>query len=152
MEDIEQYVALYEGYLNEVEKSGGVNKMKVWEVLQDKISKMKEKEFIEFIKKYCSIFAFYHIFGDDRFCCGKMKCSNSCAFCKEKILYSDYQETNKEEWIVHRTLRTQNIEVYISNVKDYYDTKVEYLVAHNCGDIFGGYGENIFSCKSKELA
>ena len=58
-------------------------------------------------------------------------------------------ELKQYKWIVHRKLRTKNIEVYISKVKDY---KVEYLVAHNCADVFGGYGENIFSCKNKELA
>lgn len=62
------------------------------------------------------------------------------------------QPPKQEKWIVHRTLRTQNIEVYISSVKDFYDTKVDYLVAHNIGDTFGGYGENIFCCKSKEFA
>ena len=53
---------------------------------------------------------------------------------------------------MHRTLRTQNKEVYISKIKDEHDTKVEYLVAYNCADVFDGYGENIFDCKNKELA
>lgn len=127
--------------------------MQNWEVIKKKINEMSKEEFIKFARDNVFCDTVRYMLGVNVECgrC-KYRYESGSANCKTVLLEDEYQPPKQEKWIVHRTLRTKSIEVYISNVKDYYDTKIEYLVAHNCGDIFGGYGENIFSCKSKELA
>ncbi len=127
--------------------------MQNWEVLQKKINEMNKDAFITFAKEKLSCDTLRGML-DINVECGSCKYRYERIFvdCKKLLLEDEYQPPEQAKWIVHRTLRTKNIEVYISNIKDFYDNLVEYLVAHNCGDVFDGYGKNIFSCKSKEWA
>lgn len=123
--------------------------MKNWEVLQKKISEMEKDAFITFANEELFCDTLRDILGINVEC---EKCKYKGGICKKELLEDEYQPPKQEKWIVHRTLRTKNIEVYISGIKDYYNPNVEYLVAHICGNVFGGYGEYIFSCKNKESA
>lgn len=92
--------------------------MKNWEVVKKKISEMSKDEFVEFISKVgasdiqeignmCDIKD--ACYGIDLCCYDDWKCED----CLKLLLNKEYQPPKQEKWIVHRTLRTKNKEIYI---------------------------------------
>ena len=88
--------------------------MKNWEVLQKKISSMSEKEFTEFAIIHLNCRNISKVLTTkNRHCfnCEYYKTPQ----CKMTFLYQEYKPSYpyNKSWIVHRTLRKQDTEVYI---------------------------------------
>lgn len=89
--------------------------MQNWEALQKKISEMKKDEFIGIMEKSGVSYSVEELFGIDLPCKSRhcVKCNFECKECMRAFWEEKYQPPKKEKWIVHRTLKKQNREVYI---------------------------------------
>lgn len=89
--------------------------MQNWEVLQKKISEMKKDEFIGFMGNNATIQQMRNVLGIEFWDCSRTDCSGrKCKECVKDILNREYQPPKQEKWIVHRTLKTNGMETYVS--------------------------------------
>lgn len=92
--------------------------MQNWEVAKKRISEMNKDEFIDFIRS-ADRSAIHHFADlcDTEMRCREKECFKSgikCIDCIIDLLEKEYQPPKQEKWIVHRTLRTNGMETYVS--------------------------------------
>lgn len=109
--------------------------MQNWEVVKKKISEMNKDEFVEFISKVgASDIQEIGNMCDIKDACNEVDlcCYDNwkCEDCLKLLLNKEYQPPKQEKWIVHRTLRTKNKEIYFGIDNDIDKTKMI---------MFGGY-------------
>ena len=102
---------------------------------------MSKDVFITFAKEnlYCNIVRYMLGVNVE---CGRCKYryESGSADCKKVLLEDEYQPPKQEKWIVHRRLRTKNIEVYIGCDKDDKNNANKFIkcltIRCNSGDLF----------------